>query len=326
MDAGPDLAPPARPDRHGALRRALTALLVLAAFAFLGLAVARDWGALRDYDWSLRPVRLFLSLPPLIGAFCIGVLTWHRTLLALGGQVVPFPLLLRIWFLSSLARYIPGKIWQFVGTARMAADAGLPAPLLLTSLLLSMGFNVIAAGVVGAALLPEAGFLPDHWRAPLLLVALAIAALATSPTLLNACLRLVPRALHRSVLSWQARWSTGLWLLLLAAAGWLVYGAGFWLFVGAITTAEPATFAPLTAANALAFLAGYLVVIAPAGLGARELSMAALLQPILGVGAGMAALIAIASRLWVVAGELLGAGTVLVLARRRGATPPSVLW
>ncbi|MGH7128157.1 MAG: lysylphosphatidylglycerol synthase domain-containing protein [Planctomycetaceae bacterium] len=317
MDAGPD-----RPDDVGTapssastgwLRRVLTVLFVLAAFAFLGLAVARDWEALRAHDWSVQPLRLVLSFPPLLAAFGIGVYTWRRTLDALGGPATPFPTLLRIWFLSTLARYIPGKIWQFVGTAKMAADAGLPPTLLLTSLLVSMGFNVVAAAAVGAATIPGAGFLPAGWRTPLLLGTLGLAALTAHPAFLNACLRLVPRALHHSVLTWDRGWGVGIRLLLLSALGWIVYGLGFWLFVAALTDVDASAIAPLSGVNALAFLAGYVVIVAPAGLGVRELSMAALLQPFVPGAAGIAAVIAIASRLWIVAGELLGTAVVLLL-------------
>jgi hypothetical protein len=317
-----DVAPPTNRPPHGPLRRFLTALLVLAAFAFLALAVARDWNALRAYDWSIRPGRLLLSLPTLLAAFCVGVYIWERTLAAVDGPVVSFPALLRIWFLSTLARYIPGKIWQFVGAARMAHAAGLPAPLLLTSLVVSMGFNVLAAALVGAATIPGAGILPEEWRGPLALAVFTAAVLAVHPVVLNACLRLVPRALHQTVLSWRGGWGTGIRLLVLSALGWLIYGFAFWLFVGALTDVDAALLAPLAGVNALAFLAGYLVVIAPAGLGARELSMTALLVPLLGGGTGVAALVAIASRLWIVAGELIGAGLLLLIVPRRPQSGP----
>lgn len=313
-----DVAPTGR-TKGGPLRRLLTVLLIAAAFGFLAFAVARDWGQLRAHDWTVRPATLALSILPLLGAFVIGVYTWARTLDKLEGGAAPFPALLRIWFLSTLARYIPGKVWQFVGAAQLAREAGLSAPLLLTSLVVSMGFNVLAAGVLGAAALPGGVLIPETLRPTVLFAVLIVAAIGVHPAFLNFCLRLVPRWLHRTVLVWRGGWAYGVRLLLISVAGWIAYGAGFWLFVRALTPVHTDALFPLAGVNAVAFLAGYLVFIAPAGLGARELSMAALLQPILAGGAGVAAVIAIASRLWVVAAEVLGAGALLLFGGGNGA-------
>jgi hypothetical protein len=66
---------------------------------------------------------------------------------------------------------------------------------------------------------------------------------------------------------------------------------------------------------------GYLAVIAPAGLGFREASLAALLAGILGSGVGdapslaLGAAVAIASRLWVVVADLVAGAAVLAIDR-----------
>lgn len=298
-------------------RRILGAALVLAAFAFLVLAVARDWRELRAYDWHVDPLLLALSLIALLADFAIGVYGWHRTLRCFETEAVRYGVVLRIWFISTLARYIPGKIWQFVGAAQLAKDEGLPAVVVLTSLVVNMGFTLLAAALVGLATVPVrlAAWTGDATAAVLVAIT-GLAVLAVHPAVLNFLLRLMPRWLHRSVLVWKGRWWDGIVLLAIAAASWLVYGAALLVFFSSLVrTAPPDAYIILTGANALAFLAGYFIIIAPAGLGAREVSFAALLTPVLPTA--VAAVLAVASRLWIVATELLGAGIVISLHRLR---------
>ena len=91
----------------------------------------------------------------------------------------------------------------------------------------------------------------------------------------------------------------------------LLTGLAFALFVDAIVPLGWEAVLPLAGVNALSFLAGYLVFLAPAGLGAREGAMAVLLRPF--APAGVAAVVAMASRLWTVAAELLGALVILAV-------------
>lgn len=303
-------------------RRAFAALLVVAALAFLARTVARDWGRLEAYEWHIQPLLLVASVVALVGVFAFGVFVWSRAIACMEGPRVPFPALLRIWFLSNLARYIPGKVWQFLGAAQLARDEGLEPVLLLTSLVVNMGFTLLSALLVGLATLPSADVLARvggeagaPWAPLLGVAAVLLAIVGVHPAVINGLLRLVPRWLHQTVLVWRGSWWDGVLQLLLGVLSWLLYGAALLLFVHALLR-PPTTslLLVLTGANALAFLTGYLVIIVPAGLGARELSMAALLGRAL--PGGVAAVVALASRLWIVAAELVGAAAVLAFLRR----------
>ncbi|MGH7474681.1 MAG: hypothetical protein ACRELD_00180 [Longimicrobiales bacterium] len=319
-DAGPGDIAASDPDpaRRGLrlLRRTLGLAIVATAFVFLGLTIARDWDRLRPFAWSVQPLRLVASLVAIEATFVFGVYVWSRTLRCFAGEPVRWRALLRIWFLANLVRYIPGKVWQFVGIAELARRAGLEPARLLTSLFIQTGIVVLAAAVVGIGTAPADAWLDASVRPTLLLGALGLATACVHPAALNFGLRLIPRWVHRSTLVWQGTWKEGIWLLVLAAIDWLAYGFALWLFVSSITPLPGEALAALTGINALAFLVGYLVFIAPAGLGARELSMTALLAPLLPV-ASVAAVVAIASRLWVIAAELAGAAAMLLATRAR---------
>lgn len=299
-----------------AWRRWLGAALAALALAFVAATIAREWSQLQQYRWDVDLPELVASLVALVLVLAWGVWVWGRVLARLRSRPVRFRDLLRIWFLSSLARYVPGKIWQFVGAANMARSAGVAGPVLLTSMVIHIGFTLLAAAVVASlTLLPmelELGVATVVGLATLSLASL----LLVHPRVLNWGLRLVPKAVHGEVMRWSGGWGDGLVLLGLSVVSWILYGLAFALFVHSIVDVPPSAVVPLTGANALAFLVGYLFFIAPAGLGAREAVLTVLLTPL--APAGVAAVVAIATRLWTIAAEVLGALAVLAVRPKEG--------
>jgi uncharacterized membrane protein YbhN (UPF0104 family) len=189
---------------------------------------------------------------------------------------------------------------------------------LLTSMLIQTGLLIASAAVVAV---PFVMLTESDSRVAIAAVsagALGLAAVAVHPRVLNGALRLVPRALHRDVLHWRGAWSHGLILLGLFVVAWLGNGGAFALFVRSLIEIPAAAVPGLVAANAIAVAAGILVFVVPAGLGAREAVLALLLSPY-APGPGVAALVAVASRLWVLAAEVLGAALSLTVRRRAGA-------
>jgi hypothetical protein len=294
-----------------AWRRALGAALAVTALGFLGWTIATEWSELRRHDWSVDVPELLASLLGLVAVLVWGVWVWHRVLARLHAHDVRFRDLLRIWFLSSLARYVPGKIWQFVGAAGMARSAGIAGPVLLTSMVVHMGFTLLAAAVVSLALLLPSGLELGSLHVAGLGALAGLSVFVVHPAVLNGVLRLVPDAIHQEVIRWDGRWRDGLALLGLNVVSWIGYGLVFTLFVDALVEVPATAALPLTGANALAFLVGYLVFLAPAGLGAREAALAVLLAP--HAPAGVAAVVAVATRLWTIGAELVGAAAVALI-------------
>jgi glycosyltransferase 2 family protein len=298
-------------------RPVLGAALVLAAAVFLGLTIARHWRELEDFHWQVRALPLGTSVVALAGALAYGVFVWKLVLDRFDHPPVRLSALLRIWFLSNLVRYVPGKIWQFVGAAELARMAGLSRSVVLTSMVVQMGFTLLAALLVSGLVLLPTG-LPDGVPVAGLVGLGALALALVHPALLNRALALVARVFRKSVLGWRGRWRDGVLLLGLSVVGWILYGAAFALFVFSVVGTGLESVLPLAGVNALSFLVGYLVFLPPAGLGAREGAMALLLRPYAPVA--VAAVLAVLARLWTVAAELLAAG--LVVALTRSAPPP----
>lgn len=301
-----------------AWKKAATAALVAAAAFFLVRSIARDWPRIREFDWEVDPLLLAASVLALTGVLTSGALVWSLVLRRFEHPPVALATVVRISFLSNLARYIPGTVFQFLTAAQMARTAGLSAAVLLASLLVHTGMSLLSAAVVSAWTLAPT-LLPALPRPVAGVAVTAAALLCVHPRLLNGVLGIVPRLLKRDVIRWNGSWGYGIGMLMLAAVNWALYGGAYWLLLRSLTPVSPAHLPMLSGVNALSFLAGWIVWIAPAGAGPREVVMRSLLLPLL--PGGVASIVAVAARLWSVAAELL-AGVIALGIVRAGAEAP----
>ncbi len=190
--------------------------------------------------------------------------------------------------LAQLAKYVPGSIWQFVSRIAMLRARQAPAAAIRDSILAENGWVVGSALLIGVVLLGLAqpafflrllealGRVPPSLAVPLgavLLLALT-GALVGALTVARPGLR---RRFSR-LLPWLIRlrppWSAWSSLLL----GWFALGASFWLCLRPFLGPGPA-WPAVIGVYCLAWVAGYLVPFAPAGLGVREVVLALALDP-----------------------------------------------
>jgi hypothetical protein len=181
-----------------------------------------------------------------------------------------------------------------------------------------------ASAVVAQALALGTGIAAVAFAAPIagmgprlglgLLVALAVLFAPGSAKLVRLVGRRFPRTQLRP-LPLSAVIGGGLLML----ASWAGYGTAFWALSRGLGLAGldlPDAIGRFTAG----YLVGWLVLFAPAGVGARELTFLNLLTP--RVGAGGAVALSVASRLVLTLCEIGAAGLALLLVRRRGGRNP----
>src|SRR5262245_9558698 len=92
---------------------ALKWIAVIAVLFFVGLKVSEYWAEIRalpitsHLDWTMMGA----SAACVFASYAILIWTWQRTVRA-WGERLGFGDAARIWFISNLGRYIPGKVWQ----------------------------------------------------------------------------------------------------------------------------------------------------------------------------------------------------------------------
>ena len=308
-----------RPGQAEALRRgqrwkrAIGWAFVALSVAFVLLLLVRQGGELprlrsdlRAFGWNLRPGWLIAALAVgVANLFFMGAI-WVWLFRALGGAV-SFREGVRVWMVTNLGRYIPGKLWQLSGLAYYMRDRRQAGASALTAAGLFQ-LLVLGTGVAVSAITLGKKFLAGGATVPIAVVLLLLVVVLARPSLTGG----VTRALARRFGETPPEKPPSARFTLAAAVGlvgaWLVNGVGLWcVWRGAGGSAEPGM---LTMAGvfAAAYVAGYLVLIAPGGLVVREGTMAGLLAVTAGVPVSVGAAVAVLARLWAVATELLAAG------------------
>jgi hypothetical protein len=230
------------------------------------------------------------------------------------GSSLPWYKGLRVFFVTNLARYIPGAIWQFAGLAGMTMEAG-GSPTAAAVGVILLQIVTLATGImltVSAAprLLPLTAGLTSIEQ--LLIAAFLVALLIVAfPHLLPRIRSLLERVLKRPVpLPSPPRGQFALYVVR-CAGNWLIYGFAFWLFSKALLgQGAPSMWVAITSYVA-SYLAGLIAVFAPGGIVVREGAIVGLLEPSIGVEA--ATILAIASRFWQIAIEVTAACVMLGL-------------
>jgi glycosyltransferase 2 family protein len=294
-----------------AARHAATALIVGAGVVFVGLAIQRNWSQIGDHDWRLHRAQLAGSVLLLTVSLGWSVFVWKRVLDRFDAPGVTFPRLLRISFLSKMARYIPGKVWQLVAVGQLSQGMRTSPVVMITSMLVHAGIVLLSAVFASALLIAEQVdvLAASPVRSVALLALLSLA--AAHPRVINLCLKGIAAVARQETLRWNGRWTDSIEVFFFSLLSWLADGVAFYLFVDALLPVEPYHLILFIGIHAFSFVAGYVAFVAPAGAGVREATMATLLRGALPTGA--AAVIAVLARLWTIAAEVLGTAVVLAL-------------
>jgi hypothetical protein len=295
--------------RSIAWRAAQIALIALIAW-FAWRTIAPDWPQITNAwrETTVRGVPLILSTMVVLASYAVLIETWRRVVTAWGGSL-SFSTAARIWFVSNLGKYIPGKVWAITAMGTMAQRAGVSPVAAVGSSLLVAVVNVLAA--VAVILFTASEAIPfSRWA--MYAFGLAAVAVAVTPRLLPSIARWVAARFGRDV-TWPAIPQQTIVISFLGCGiAWLLYGIAFRLLVSSIGPAGGATSAYVAAFTA-SYLAGYLALPMPGGIAVREGVLIALL-PQLGLATvASATVIAFVSRGWLTLLELVPGLILLAL-------------
>lgn len=277
------------------MKRAATFVGAAVAVGCLGFflhAVGRHWSALGDMCWGGA---LYSGMAAALVLYCATFLTaagsWQLVLRTLG-QRIDYRQAFGILTISQVAKYLPGNVGHHFGRVLLARRVGLPADVTITSIGLDtlLAVSSAAACAIGALhLLPEisarygAALVRNLALAATLIVVVASLALA-----FPASRRHLGNGLRRCG-ELGATGNRGR-----SAMAWVQYLASFTLgalALGCIVVALGARFpapAGLVGIYAVAWLVGFLMPGAPAGLGVREALLVLGLTPLADAGTATA--------------------------------------
>jgi len=319
--------------RHPALKLLLGLVLVAGVgyALWLGLSDPRIW----EIDWHLQPLPVAIGFGLMLLTATVTAPLWLIIYRGLGGNVRTSDGM-RIFLVTNIGKYLPGKVMHAAGRVALLTDRGQPASIGVTSVLVELALSLLAAALVSVISIPllipqlartllsdQSSLVFDITEHLTLLSSLSYLAIpfgliALHPKVMGRLLGFASKRLpgRNTDLSTNLP-SYRLILLLLMAYVilWITMSIG--LFATSHTVVDSLDWSHLPAIGgiaALSYLFG-LVVPTPAGLGAREGLMALLLSTMMPAPA--AAVTTILYRIVSISAEMLAAGLAILLTRGR---------
>jgi hypothetical protein len=243
-------------------------------------AVASEWHDVRLAIQQLDLRWVVLAALGTIVNVALAGLVWRSVLVNLGSKL-RLPVAARIFFVGQLGKYLPGSVWPVVMQTELGRDHRVPRRRIVTASVVSLLLSVASALLVVLLALPLAPHaVPEGFGwAVILIIPLAV---ALHPAVMGRVGNQVLRMTGREGLQQRTTLLGTLRATLWAVGSWI--GAGVQVWALSVPLGAPAnlrTLALLTGGYALAWAVGFVVIIAPAGAGARELALAAVLAPLL---------------------------------------------
>lgn len=278
-------------------------------------AVAVNWHGLRaqPIDWQLSPVWLVASVLVVFTSYAALIEAWRRVVLSMGEKLA-FLQAARIWFLASLGKYIPGKVWAVAGAAVLAQRAGVdPSVAVAGALVLQV--LALASGAAVVALTAREAFVSvgrgaEPVAAAIILLCIAGVAVLASQRVLDRIGRLLPS-------SWPKLRAIPPGMVAAAfvanVLAWIGYGLALLLLTRGLLPDVGLSLPQAVGVFTCSYLVGFLALFAPGGLGPRESVFLLMLAG--DIGLKPAAALALASRLLLTGTEVLPA---IPLLFRRG--------
>lgn len=256
----------------------LKLLLAVAILAIVGVRFAQDLSQLDLHDLAVRPVWLVVSAGLYLVGLSFSACYWHWLLWKFGEKPGLLSSL-RAYYVGMLGKYIPGKAIALVMRGSLAVSPDVKFGVAVITAFYEV-LTTMASGALVAALLfsiwpPRIGGL--EWNP--VFMGLLLVGLMGVPLLPGVFNRLVGGLARRfqNVQSFklpQLRTGTLLLGVAMTSAGWLFLGLSLWAMLQALLPEPPVlegvSLARFTAMLSLSYVAGFLALVVPGGVGVRE--------------------------------------------------------
>lgn len=294
------------------IERVVAYLFMAGAAAFLIVATARQWD---DFVSTLGRIDLGeVVLASLMGVLAIGpgMLSWRQAIAATS-RLVPVGPSTHAFLVSQLGKYVPGSVWAVVAQVALMRRYGISRASGALGSTISMVVALGTAVVVGTVgVFAAGGSIATYWWLIPVAVACTVVLL---PAVLQWAMRMLGRT-HSRFASFGEISVSGAALLKAAAwncVGWVFWGLQLWFLMRGLGYRGVSLIWFAIGAYALAWAVGRVIVLAPGGIGPREVALVAILGTAVSPGDALA--LTVITRVLMSLLDVVGAGLAAGLRR-----------
>ncbi len=244
-------------------------LLAGACVYYLAQTLYSNWSALEGFDLGRRPLYWLYSLPFLVAASFLEPVAWGYVLKKFG-RPLSTTRCYAIFRYSQLGRYLPGKVWTYVGTVALAERDDVPRSVSLSSALVVTFVGTVIAPSIFLTTLAFSGEI-DPWAALAANLAyFLLCGLVLGSPWPEKILGKIFRRMEIEELPFRFTFKEFTYLAALFYGGYLVWGVGAWFAVNAVMPLGPRLSTLFVGSYGVAVVAGFYVLFVPGGIGVRE--------------------------------------------------------
>jgi len=282
------------------IKRILQVLLIVVIFYFLARNLYLNWNKIVQYDWNINYYFLTYSFVLFVVGSILIALGWNLILRVLGGRL-GCKRALKIFFITDLAKYVPGKVWTIVGKVYLCAKEGIPIAKTSASVVIQPLIQVIAGILIFLLSLPFWTKTNDfmnqlYFFFPLIPIGLIV----LHPAIMTKLLNFVLTRLKQKPVELNIKYKDILLILLLWCGLWILTGIASYFLIISIYS-FPVSQLPVVIG--IFSIAGISQFLTPSGIGVLEGVLTVLLG--LYVPVHIAIFIALLARVWKTATELV---------------------
>jgi uncharacterized membrane protein YbhN (UPF0104 family) len=264
-------------DRKALLSRIAGVAIVLLIFGFMFRSLYLEWEEIVAYRWNLDYFALAIAFSLMLSAAAFYAYLWKLILNRLGTPL-SYRKSYRIFFLSQLGRYIPGKVWSILGLVYLSEKEGVSKIISGASVILQLLLQIVSGVIVFALALPFWSDVDSLTGLSVLVVVSLLALVLLHPALVTRCVNLALRLTGQTEM--ELSWNYGYLLgqLALWIGFWLLNGVAYHFLIRSIEPSPLPHVVVLAGIFSLAWVAGFLSLVTPSGLGVMEGTLALLLS------------------------------------------------
>ncbi|MCU0599053.1 MAG: flippase-like domain-containing protein [Desulfobacterales bacterium] len=281
------------------IRQFIKLMIIGLPFYFMSTNLYLNWQSLQKHHWALDPLAMVFSALFLFAAFLLLPLSMRQVMLMLNYEL-SYLTAYRAYFLSQLAKYLPGGIWIVPGRMIVLKQMGVSAPASSLGALVEVYIMVIT-GLFLFILYSIFTTNCSLWRMILLFLSgfFLLLPVLYKPFLFK-ILKHIPW--FRSI-EFHYDASMALQAIFITIAFWVLIGTGFFFLVRSMYVMDIVNLPAMIAIYSMSWVSGFLIFITPGGLGVREGALSLLLSTYIPLP--ISTLIALLSRVWWSIAEIL---------------------
>jgi uncharacterized membrane protein YbhN (UPF0104 family) len=289
--------------------RLLKWAVVVVAVGVGAYEIHKEWNQVHQALGQIGFLSSLWALLALLGMQFAALKVWQILMAGLGSPL-RLPVAGRILLIGQLGKYIPGSVWPILAQMELGARAKVPRSRSATGSVLAMIVSLVAGLITAMVTLPfasrNAAYLWVFLIVPVVVVCLHPRVL--NP-LIDKLLTVAKRPALEQPLSGRLLFHAFAW----SFTAWLFNGLQIWFLAEKFGAPAGKTALIALGGYAFAWCVGFVVIIAPAGGGVRDVLLIAALTPVIGGPAALA--VALVSRAVNTISDLLVAGVAAAGSR-----------